>query len=714
MMLKKTVRRSPSLAARLSRASLITASVLGALLSGGCGESPAPPPAGPAQVATTSPAPSVTAAQAAEVKAAPSAGISLAQLLDVHRSFGPRAAGDSFIYLSDAPGTAQIFAPAGEDAGDPKAAPRQITSYPDRVSGLRVAPGGKVAIFLKDAGGDENDQIFRLSLEGANEATALTDAPKVKHTLPSFDEKGARIAYTSNARNGKDMDLYVDALPAGGAKAGDAKDAKGAGAKDAGAGGAAGGAGGKKAPLVELTGSHAVQDFRGDKVIVSEVRGSFDQDLWIVDVKTKKKKILTKHTGDERYDWARFSRDGRAVFTLTDAGREHLSLVAIDVASGKRTPIVEADHDVMLASIAPPVPADPKAAPKVEDVIVFALNKDGTEEVHAISLDAARKEIKRSPTGLTGVIGTIDVAPGGGAAFVSMDRANLPTEVFRADLAAGTSSRVTFSHHAGIDESKLVREELLTLQSFDKKTISLFWYATPAQSGEKRPVIIMIHGGPEGQWQPNWNPLAQYFALHGYGVAAPNVRGSTGYGKTFAHLDDKEKREDSVKDLAEVGKFLAARPDVDGSNLVLYGGSYGGYMVLAGLTLYPEQWAAGIDVVGIANFRTFLEQTAPYRRALREAEYGSLEKDGAFLDRVSPINRVDKIRSPLMVIHGTRDPRVPIGEARQIAEALKKRGVPVELLTFEDEGHGLAKRKNKLLAYPAVVEFLDKHVKRRK
>jgi dipeptidyl aminopeptidase/acylaminoacyl peptidase len=206
--------------------------------------------------------------------------------------------------------------------------------------------------------------------------------------------------------------------------------------------------------------------------------------------------------------------------------------------------------------------------------------------------------------------------------------------------------------------------------------------------------------------------VRQYLALSGYGVAAPNVRGSLGYGKSFAHLDDKDKREDSVRDLHELGLALAARPEVDGKRIALYGGSYGGYMVLAGLTLYPDQWAAGVDVVGIANFRTFLEQTAPYRRALREAEYGSLEKDLALLERISPIHKVDKIKAPLMVIHGTNDPRVPVGEARQIVEALEKRGTPAKLMVFDDEGHGLSKLKNRLVAYPAMVKFLDEHLRK--
>lgn len=698
--------------ARFARKSLAW-TTLALTLGVGCGESPPPPPTTPAPTSTPErPAATAAPTTTAEAKPTPEPSISLEQLLDVNKSAAPSAIdAERFVYLSDAPGTAQIFAPPEKGASGPKATPTQLTSYADRVAGLHVLPDGKRALFLKDSGGDENDQIFLLDLSGATEPVALTDAPKVKHSLPTFNEEGSRIAYTSNARNGKDMDLYVDALPAP-AKRPTAKGPPKPAEKSEKPAALP-----KKTPLVELSGSYAAVDFRGDKILVVETRSSFDDDLWIVDAKTKKKTLLTKHTGDERWDQARFSRDGKAVLTTTDAGREYLSLVAIDVASGKRTPILELENDIESAAFAPPsAPAkgakDSGAA--AGDVVVYTVNKDGIEELMTTSIDASRKAAPPKALGLKGVFSTLDVAPGGAAAFVSLERASMPTEVFRADLAAGTAARVTFSNHAGIDESKLVNEELLSAPSFDKKPISFFWYKAPSSGSEKLPVILMIHGGPEGQWQPGWNAPAQYFALHGYAVAAPNVRGSMGYGKSFAHLDDKEKREDSVKDMSEIGKALAARPDVDGSKLVLYGGSYGGYMVLAGLTLFPEQWAAGVDIVGIANFRSFLEQTAPYRRALREAEYGSLAADGAFLDRVSPISRVDKIRAPLMVIHGTRDPRVPIGEARQIAEAVKKRGLPVELLTFDDEGHGLQKRKNRLIAYPKVATFLDTYVKNRK
>jgi dipeptidyl aminopeptidase/acylaminoacyl peptidase len=197
-------------------------------------------------------------------------------------------------------------------------------------------------------------------------------------------------------------------------------------------------------------------------------------------------------------------------------------------------------------------------------------------------------------------------------------------------------------------------------------------------------------------------------------VFAPNVRGSTGYGKTFSHLDDVGKRLDAVRDMAEAVTFLKKNvPQVDPARLALFGGSYGGYMVLAGLTEYPDLFAAGVCVVGIANFETFLEQTAPYRRAQREAEYGSLAHDRELLRRLSPIHRVDRIRAPLMVIHGANDPRVPVTEARQIVDALRARRQPVEFLLYDDEGHGLTKLKNKLDAYPKMAAFLDRYLQAR-
>ncbi len=626
---------------------------------------------------------SASASTSASVTQAPVAApiYSIEQLLKVRRSNTPRAVDDdAFLYLYDAPGTSQLHVAA--KAGD---APKQLTSYPDRVSSLRIAPGAKQAVFLKDQGGDENDQIYRIDLP-SGEPVALTNDPKTKHTLPAFDANAKRIVYTSSARNGKDMDLYVRAFPGDAYKEGQKADM----------------------PAVQLEGNWTVSDVQGDRVLAIEARSNVDQDLWILDLKTKQKKLLTKHEADERWENPRFSRDAKSVFALTDSGREFVGLVAIDLATSAKTAILTEEHDVV--SLSMPRSAGPAKKGDPADVAVIVLNVDGIETLAVLTLDAKRKIEKRLDTKVSGVIGAVDVSPSGKTAFVAFETSTRPAEVYRLDLASGEAKRATTSDHAGIDEAKLVPDRLFSFESSDKKTISYFLWGDPKAA--KLPAVIEIHGGPEAQAQPWFSGVRQYLALAGYVVVAPNVRGSIGYGKSFAHLDDKEKREDSVRDLSELGKHLGALPEIDPKRIALYGGSYGGYMVLAGLTLYPDQWAAGVDVVGIANFRTFLEQTKPYRRALREAEYGALAKDGEMLDKISPIHKVDKIRAPLMVIHGTNDPRVPIGEAKQIAAALEKRGLPVSLMTFDDEGHGLSKLKNRLVAYPAMVQFLDKHLKK--
>jgi dipeptidyl aminopeptidase/acylaminoacyl peptidase len=225
------------------------------------------------------------------------------------------------------------------------------------------------------------------------------------------------------------------------------------------------------------------------------------------------------------------------------------------------------------------------------------------------------------------------------------------------------------------------------------------------------PVVVMVHGGPESQFQPaflpSYTPLQQHLVARGFAVAAPNVRGSTGYGKRYEHLDDVRLRLDSVQDLASLHDWLAARPTIDGDRAVLYGRSYGGYMVLAGLAFQPERWAAGIECVGISNFVTFLENTAAWRRAVREPEYGSIERDRDFLLEASPITHVDRIRAPLFIQHGANDPRVPLSETQQIHRVLAEKGIRCELLVHEDEGHMIGKLENRIETFERAVAFLE-------
>jgi dipeptidyl aminopeptidase/acylaminoacyl peptidase len=256
-----------------------------------------------------------------------------------------------------------------------------------------------------------------------------------------------------------------------------------------------------------------------------------------------------------------------------------------------------------------------------------------------------------------------------------------------------------------VDPATFVPPDLVRVPSFDGLQVPAFVFRPRGVAG-RHPVVVVVHGGPESQWRPSFSPLVQYLVAGGFAVVAPNVRGSTGYGRTYQHLDDVDKRLDSVADLAALHDWIATCDDLDEDRCALYGGSYGGYMVLSGLVHQPERWAAGVDVVGIANLVTFLQNTAAWRRAWREREYGSLTHDRELLERLSPIAHVERLRAPLMVVHGRNDPRVPLGEAEQIHAVARAKGLPSELLVYEDEGHGLAKLRNRLDAYPRVAAFL--------
>jgi dipeptidyl aminopeptidase/acylaminoacyl peptidase len=243
--------------------------------------------------------------------------------------------------------------------------------------------------------------------------------------------------------------------------------------------------------------------------------------------------------------------------------------------------------------------------------------------------------------------------------------------------------------------------------TFDGRLTPALWYV-PANPSGPAPVVIDVHGGPEGQRRVKYDALTQFLVARGFAVLAPNVRGSTGYGKMYCHLDDVEKRMDAVADVAAAADWLNARSDVATGKIAVYGVSYGGFMVLASLTTYPDRWAAGVDVVGVANFETFFAQTGPWRRRLRAAEYGDPDRDAALLRELSPLHRADRITAPLLVIHGRNDPRVPVGEAEQIVATLRGLGRDVDLRIYEDEGHGLVKLPNRIDGYGAIADFLGR------
>jgi len=308
-----------------------------------------------------------------------------------------------------------------------------------------------------------------------------------------------------------------------------------------------------------------------------------------------------------------------------------------------------------------------------------------------------------------GVVGRLTFSETGEKLAFVFSGPRYNTDIWVWELEKERLTQVTHSSTAGIPQESFTEPQLVRYTSFDGRKIPAFLYL-PRKTG-RFPVIVHIHGGPEAQERVWFDPIFQYFLNRGYAVFAPNVRGSTGYGKAYTHLDDVELREDSVKDIVYGVEYLKTIAQVNPEKIAVMGGSYGGYMVLAALTKYPNLWTAGVDIVGISNFKTFLKNTGAYRRKWRIAEYGDPQRDSELLERISPINHVDKIKAPLMVIQGANDPRVPQSEAEQIVQAIKERNGVVEYLLFPDEGHGISKLPNRIKAYTAIVDFLDRHLK---
>lgn len=603
-------------------------------------------------------------------------GPSLDQLLNVHRSFAPSVSADGqrVAFLSDASGLPQAWASAVGEAPTPETGWQRLVSATERVQWVRMNPDGQYVLTGRDVGGDENTQIFRAASDGS-QLVNLTP-PGVKTMFGALSADGALVAYVSNERSRADFDVYLRPVRDGEARR-----------------------------VLEATGSReaAAISRDGRRVAVVEERSNFDQDIVLVDAAAGTSRSLTAHPAgtDIRYVSPRFTPDGARLWVVSDNGQEFTGLALIGAEAPVQGPlqyVLREDHDIDAFETSPD---------GSRIAVVFNIDGYASLRVYDARDPAALRELQR-PEVPRGVISTLSFSRDGASLVFDLSRATAPDEVFRLDVARGTVHQVTRSEHAGLREEDLVEPTLERVTSFDGTPVSMLVYRPRGLSADAQaPSVVWVHGGPEAQFTPYFSAVIQYLVGHGYVVAAPNVRGSTGYGKRFAHLDDVARREDSVRDLAAVNQWLRGQPGVSPERIAILGGSYGGYMVLAALTLQPELWAAGCDIVGIANFRTFLERTASYRRALREAEYGALARDGALLDQISPIHRVDRIRAPLFVIHGANDPRVPVQEAEQIVAALRARQHRVEYQRFENEGHGIARRENKVAAYGALVRFFD-------
>ena len=547
----------------------------------------------------------------------------------------------------------------------------QLTFYPEPIGGITPAParGWRDGfVFAKDKGGDEFSQLYWFD-EATRSTTLLTDGKRSQNGGTTLSRDGGLMAYSSTARNGTDRDVWLRDTRTGDTRL-----------------------------LVDAGGNWSPMDFSpdGTRLLVMKYVSAAESYPGVVDVASGKLTLFPVDGGKASFGGFAFAPDGKAVYFISDEPlqgkpQEFKTLRYHDPASGR--------FDVLTANI----PWDVGGFTIADDGrhLAFTSNEDGISKLRVLSLPDHRDV--RLPALPIGVIGGLAFSPDGKRLALTLNSATSPSDVHVIDLAAATLTRWTRSEVGGLDASKFVAPTLVRYPTFDsvdgkRRTIPAFFYkpAKPSKTG-KYPVVINIHGGPEGQSLPTFNPTAQYLANElGVAMLVPNVRGSTGYGKTYLSLDNADKREDSVKDIGALLDWIATQPELDASRVGVIGGSYGGYMVLASLTHYSDRIRAGVDIVGISHFGTFLKNTESYRRDLRRVEYGD-ERDpamNAVFERISPLNNAAKITSPLFVAQGRNDPRVPWTEAEQIVKAVRSNGQPVWYLLYADEGHGFAKKAN--------------------
>jgi dipeptidyl aminopeptidase/acylaminoacyl peptidase len=583
---------------------------------------------------------------------------SLQDLLEVRWALPADVAADGTVLLQwNRTGTYQLYlARPGADELE------QLTDFAEPVTGQFV-PGGERVLLSIDEGGNERGQLYVLHARPGAEPEPVVVEPEFLHAEPCFSRDGRQLAYSCNRRNGTDVDVYVRSPETG-----------------------------EERCVFAPGGLADPAGFSPDGRVLAVLRlteNTGDNDLYLLDLETGGEFLVSPEEQDASFGAPAWLPDGSGFFFSTSSGRDAAGIARFDTASREWRYVLEDEWDLHCR-------IDREGRRLVVDA-----NEEGYTRVrvHDPATLAVEREVELPAPG---VVTHFALAPDGSTLALGWSSPRHPWTVVIADLETG-GTRTLDTADSDVRPDELVEPTLHRFESFDGESVPFFLFEPSGD--EPAPVVLEIHGGPESQRTAMWIPLVQYLVGEGYAVAQPNVRGSTGYGKRYEHLDDVHKRLDSVRDLVALREWLGARPNFSGK-VVLYGGSYGGYMTLAGLAFHPELWAAGIAVVPVSSFPTFLENTSAYRRAFREREYGSLERDRDFLVEVSPLTHVDRIAAPLFLIHGANDPRVPLSEAEQIHAALTARGVPCELLVYHDEGHGLNKLKNRLDAYPRAMEWL--------
>ena len=604
--------------------------------------------------------------------AQPSAGLAttVARMAKVGRAASPTFSpdGTKLAFVSDLTGTPQIWIVPTEGGW-----PTLVTADTDPVAGVAWSPAGDWLAYTLAPGGGMNTQVYVVRPDGSGQKR-LTKGGKETNRFFGWTHDGSRLALGANTRNPSAMDAYL-ADPSSGA-----------------------------AELVVQNDALAtLEDVSRDRRfgLVSRLLGRGDNNLYLVDLQARKETLLTPHTGPGSFS-GELAPDGKTVYLVSNKDRDLLAFARVRIGADR------APGPIEVIAERPDAEADSFTINEQGTLAALTWNVAGRSELSFVQLPTGT--VTRGPQLPAEIVSGLRFSRDGTRLALTLSGAAAPPDIWVMNVASRQLTQVTRVPHVGVDLAQFVRPELVTFKAHDGLELSGWLYRPKGQTGPA-PYVVSFHGGPEGQERPSFRSDYQALLLAGIGVLAPNVRGSSGFGKRFINLDNGELRFNGLKDIKSCVDYLVNARIADPVRIGITGGSYGGYMTLAGMTEYPELFAAGADLFGMVNFFTFFEHTEPWMAAISTTEYGDPKTQADLLKALSPLAKLDRIRAPLMVQHGANDTNVPVVEAEQVVKNLKERGVPVEYILFPDEGHGWRKINNRVTSTVSLVEFFAKHLK---
>lgn len=575
--------------------------------------------------------------------------------------------GKEIAFLSNMSGSPQVWKVSADGGW-----PQQLSAFTDPVTGLSWSPDGKYLAFPLAPGGGLNEQVFLMRPDGSG-TKMISEGGKINYRFGPWSRDGKTLVLSSNKRDPASIDNYFY-YPADGRL--------------------------KLASQNQASGSVSDIAPDGRMIILNKLANRGNNNLFYKNVDTGNEVLLTPHEGPGTF-FGEFSPDGKTIYLASNNQSDLLVFSRISLAEAKVGKI------------------ETLASRKTDELENFVISEDcstavliwnasGKNEIDFLDLKTLK--LTKGPLLPAELLGALSFSKAGDKLVMVCSGSAKPQDIWIYELRTGAFRQITQSPHAGIDLSKLVTPELVKFPTHDGLELS-GWLYTPKNTSGSLPMVLSYHGGPEGQERPGFSITYQSLLASGIAVFAPNVRGSSGFGKRFVNLDNGALRANGVKDIESCVSFVIKNKGADPKKIGIMGGSYGGYMVMAGLTEYPDLFAAGANLYGVVNFKTFFEKTEPWMAAISKVEYGDPDTQADMLAKLSPINKVANVKAPTIVLHGANDTNVPVVEAEQVVNSLKSRNIPVEYILFPDEGHGWRKIPNRIRSNVAVVNWFDKYLK---